>query len=545
MLKENDSIRKLLHVDVWHKAGYTGKNMAGVILDGPDGKPRKNMPYYTDVFGKATNSGHATNVAQNIHEIAPDTKLLYFDNTRNKDAVFEWVKAHKDEIDFINVSMAGLKGMTADDYLRYEALGIPMICASGNDGYKDHISYPARYHFTIAIGATNIAGDDVDSYSNGGPMLNAVCVSHIAILNDDGKVWRPSGTSHASPTATGLLFVYGDWRKVNGLPKPTPTEIFKFVESNCIDIEDEGFDYASGYGLFCLPETIPTVVKMEGAMNGIDCATKLTAASAQNLKQSGIEVVGRYLGRTLWNGLTQDEVKAIRGAGLALFLIWELTPTNVLYFDYAKGLSDAKQAISEAEYLGAPHGIAIYFTVDYDVQASDMSAIKGYFEGIRAGLEGKYLLGAYGSYAVIQTLAASAYAPDRYFQTYAWSGGKQFSGNHIYQYSNDVMVAGVALDKDQVSESAGLWKEEEDVLEVAILKYSAEDEWSAKDIDAQLGGVANFTRQGTNKVIPAAALSAKKLIIIGGPDVPEHSNRVYLSGQTKFDTAAAVGKYLG
>lgn len=280
-------------------------------------------------------------------------------------------------------------------------------------------------------------------------------------------------------------------------------------------------------------------------MNGIDCATKLTVASAQDLKQVGIEAIGRYLGRNLWNGLSQDEVKAIQSAGLALFLIWELAPTKVSYFDYAKGLSDAKQAIAEAEYLGAPHGIAIYFTVDYDAQASDMSAIKGYFEGVRAGLEGKYLLGAYGSYAVMQALYASAYAPDRYFQTYAWSGEKQFSGNHIYQYSNDVTVAGVALDKDQVSEDAGLWKEEEDVLEVAILKYSAEDEWAAKDIDAQLGGVANFTRQGEKRVIPAAALSAKKLIIIGGPDITEHPNRVYLSGNTKYDTAAAVGRYLG
>lgn len=88
-------------------------------------------------------------------------------------------------------------------------------------------------------------------------------------------------------------------------------------------------------------------------------------------------------------------------------------------------------------------------------------------------------------------------------------------------------------------------EEEDGVLDVAILKYSTEDDWSAKDVDTKLRGVANFTRQGENKVIPKDAMSAKKLIIIGGPDVPEHPNRIYLSGQTKYDTAAAVGKYLG
>ena len=54
-------------------------------------------------------------------------------------------------------------------------------------------------------------------------------------------------------------------------------------------------------------------------MNGIDCSTRLTASSALALKQAGIDVAGRYLGRNLWNGLTPDEVKAIQGAGIALF----------------------------------------------------------------------------------------------------------------------------------------------------------------------------------------------------------------------------------
>ena len=83
-----------------------------------------------------------------------------------------------------------------------------------------------------------------------------------------------------------------------------------------------------------------------------------------------------------------------------------------------------------------------------------------------------------------------------------------------------------------------------DMLEVAILKYSSEDEWSAKDIDAKFGGVANFTRQGTDRKIPTTCLNSKLLIIIGGPDIPSHSNRVYLSGNTKYDTSNLVSTYL-
>lgn len=86
--------------------------------------------------------------------------------------------------------------------------------------------------------------------------------------------------------------------------------------------------------------------------------------------------------------------------------------------------------------------------------------------------------------------------------------------------------------------------EGEDVLDVAILKNSSEDEWAAKDIDARLGGVANFTRQGANKVIPKDAMSAKKLIVIGG-GTTGHPNEVLLSGKSKYDTAQAVAEYLG
>ena len=84
----------------------------------------------------------------------------------------------------------------------------------------------------------------------------------------------------------------------------------------------------------------------------------------------------------------------------------------------------------------------------------------------------------------------------------------------------------------------------DEVLEVAILKFSAEDEWAAKDIDTKLGGVANFTRQGSGRIIPKDAMAAKRLIVVGGPTT-NHPNEVLLSGKTKFDTAVVVGKYLG
>lgn len=273
-------------------------------------------------------------------------------------------------------------------------------------------------------------------------------------------------------------------------------------------------------------------------MEGIDCVTRLTLTSAQTLKNSGISAVGRYLGYTLgWaKSLTPDEVKAIHGAGLAVFLIWESSSTKKDYFSYAKGVSDAKQALTEAEYLGVPQGVAIYFTVDYDAQPGDMAVIKNYFQGVKETLSGRYLLGVYGSYTVMQNIVA-----DRYFQTYAWSGGKQ-APNHIYQYQNDVFLQGIAVDRDYVNEDAGLWEEKKMTLDVAVLLFTKEDFWAGIDVALKNGNCAIFLR-GNDQSIPKDAMGAKKLIVVGGLTT-KHPNEVLLSGKDKYDTAAAVKKYL-
>ena len=81
------------------------------------------------------------------------------------------------------------------------------------------------------------------------------------------------------------------------------------------------------------------------------------------------------------------------------------------------------------------------------------------------------------------------------------------------------------------------------LLEVAVLLYTKEDYWAGTDVAAKNGNCALFIRP-TDHSVPKDAMSAKQLIVIGG-STTHHSNEVLLSGNTKYDTAAAVAKYLG
>ncbi|HEY8911196.1 MAG TPA: hypothetical protein VIM51_13105 [Desulfosporosinus sp.] len=85
--------------------------------------------------------------------------------------------------------------------------------------------------------------------------------------------------------------------------------------------------------------------------------------------------------------------------------------------------------------------------------------------------------------------------------------------------------------------------EGEDGLEIAVLLFSKEDYWSGTDVAAKSGNCAMFVRP-IDRSVPKDAMSAKKLIVIGGPTT-KHPNEVLLSGNSKYDTAVAVAKYLG
>jgi len=81
-----------------------------------------------------------------------------------------------------------------------------------------------------------------------------------------------------------------------------------------------------------------------------------------------------------------------------------------------------------------------------------------------------------------------------------------------------------------------------DVLDVAVLLFTKDDFWAGADV-ASKEGCGVFIRQ-IDKSVPADARDAKKLIVVGGSSTG-HREEVLLSGRDKYDTAAAVKKYLG
>lgn len=159
------------------------------------------------------------------------------------------------------------------------------------------------------------------------------------------------------------------------------------------------------------------------------------------LKNAGKQFAVRYLypdGQG-GKGLDASELSDLQAHGIEVPVVFES------YAGRAKeghdaGAQDAKTAQSALAAVGLPTGMPIYFAVDYDAPESDQPALNAYFDGV-ASVIGLERTGAYAGYWIIKRLSEAGKISWRW-QTYAWSGGQWFAGNHIEQYLNGQDING-------------------------------------------------------------------------------------------------------
>lgn len=151
------------------------------------------------------------------------------------------------------------------------------------------------------------------------------------------------------------------------------------------------------------------------AASACDSVTQVTTARAKALYAAGYRFVGRYLddvpGSTLHKRLQAGELATIFHAGLKVFPISQYAGNDVTAFTYARGYADATAAHTRAAGYGFRPGTVVYFAVDADATAADISAhVLPYFHGVLKSLQdkGSYGAGVYGSRNVcaqVSTLA--------------------------------------------------------------------------------------------------------------------------------------------
>lgn len=202
----------------------------------------------------------------------------------------------------------------------------------------------------------------------------------------------------------------------------------------------------------------------------------------------GVRFVCRYLAPLSGKVLSPAERRALHGAGFSIILNWENEAKDMLG-GYGLGATHATEALRQADELGAPIIVPIFFSVDFDAIPADYEPIARYLDGA-ASVLGRPRVGVYGKADVIDALVP------RYatwgWQTYAWSAGRISRKAHLLQYRNNVSLAGATVDLDRsLREPFGAW-------EPGMVWYKAS--WIPTFFDA-LNAIAPNRDRGTDGTI--------------------------------------------
>jgi hypothetical protein len=191
------------------------------------------------------------------------------------------------------------------------------------------------------------------------------------------------------------------------------------------------------------------------SVEGVDYA--FTSVDERALAAAGKRFAMRYVGPGLAaKHLTAAERDRIWAAGLGVVLLAEGAADSALG-GFNTGLAHGEAARAAAEALGAPSSAPIYFAVDFQVTATQWPLVAAYLRGC-ASRVGAARVGVYGSYSCMAWAARDKVAA-WFFQTYAWSGGNWWPGNHVEQYHNGVALAGGDVDLCRAKQTNyGQWR---------------------------------------------------------------------------------------
>lgn len=213
---------------VWKRSTGAGVKVAvidtGISTEHPAFRKnyRGGINILSPMFPPEDYNGHGTHVAgiiggaavaSGIYGVAPQCSLYAVKafnrrgsaNLSDLLTAINWCIENKMHIINMSFGMEKLSESLSQAIQNAYKKGIIMVAATGNQGMKNHIDYPARYKETISVTSTS-ANDQLSSFSNQGDRMDVAAPGEKIVsawLNKGKK--EMSGTSMAVPHVSGTI----------------------------------------------------------------------------------------------------------------------------------------------------------------------------------------------------------------------------------------------------------------------------------------------------------------------------------------------------
>lgn len=186
-------------------------------------------------------------------------------------------------------------------------------------------------------------------------------------------------------------------------------------------------------------------------------------ADPREAKAAGVEVVSMYLSHDPTKNATPAKIRGYHQQGIAVLLNWESDAGRPLL----GGVAGDEDSLAATDLVNKLYGgvgyrpkskLAIPFSCDRDVNASQYPIIDAYYGNTKRVLGASYTNGVYGEADLVEHLHAAGLTGMEW-QTLAWSNGRTSPQADFYQSAINMTMAGASVDFDEVmhADQCGAW----------------------------------------------------------------------------------------
>lgn len=254
----NEKEFEFLGITKFHEKGYTGKNIT--IASKESILKVFNDVECSDYFTiPSTSAKHGTTVMDYIRQVLPDAKKIACSST-SKTVNNIWICPDFEKLlenppqvytgSSFNSSDAKESRMAKYKELRDK--GCFLSFGAGNEGKEGCLNITKTDVFK-AVAAYKLVNGQLkkEDFSSIGEEVDFASLDNLKATWDNK---RHKGTSYSGPLFASMVGLVQDFFIAKTGKQLEYNKLLEFIEDNCIDLEEEGRDDKSGFGLFILPE---------------------------------------------------------------------------------------------------------------------------------------------------------------------------------------------------------------------------------------------------------------------------------------------------
>lgn len=269
MANVQEKCLSLLGIKAFHDAGYTGSR---VKIMSDEKVYEKDFPNVISPkgFQKSSGSWHGTSVMRYLHMVAPNATYIAYPLSGSsilgvyKSPAIDYIKSEK--VHVFTTSQTGQVNTAKQKAMQecIDTIGTVFCAAAGNEGKKGLRPESTMITYLAIGGVDYEKAKDISKfkrvdYSSCGKELDYVTIAEMPTNPelDSGAL----GTSFCAPVFAAMVGLVQDFF-IDKTGKPlTYAKMIEFINDNCVDLQDQGFDIYTGHGLFVLPEPASIDIK--------------------------------------------------------------------------------------------------------------------------------------------------------------------------------------------------------------------------------------------------------------------------------------------